>query len=316
MGQETAGGARLSLFGGSLYATSGVWQASAGDTAAPNMAAIVRIEGGQATEVATTWPLERDTNPDGYVLESHPYGLAAGPDGKLWITDAGANDLLKVDPASGQVELVVVFDGVPGPMANPARGGAQESDPVPTGIAFDQASNAYVSFLPGVPFAPGSAKVVKVSGDGTVSEYAAGLTSLTDLRTGPDGNLYAVQFARFSEQGPQPGSGAIIRIKAGNASEVVVDGLVFPTSIDFNAAGDAYVTTNGVGAPASGQVVRFAALTSMPGAPLSASSSTPEALPTTGGTVPNALWIALGFGIVLAATGLLLGRRAARAERR
>jgi len=316
MGQETAGGARLSLFGGRLYATSGMWQASAGDTAAPNMAAIVRIEGGLATEVATTWPLERDTNPDGYVLESHPYGLAAGPDGKLWVTDAGANDLLKVDPASGQVELVAVFDGIPGPMANPARGGVQESDPVPTGIAFDQAGNAYVSFLSGAPFAPGSAKVAKVSGDGTVSEYAAGLTSLTDLRTAPDSNLYAVQFARFSEQGPQPGSGAIIRIKAGNASEVVVDGLLFPTSIDFNAAGDAYVTTNGVGAPASGQVVRFAALTSMAGTPLSASSSTPEILPTTGGTVPNALWIALGFGIVLAATGLLLGRRAARVERR
>ena len=34
----------------------------------------------------------------------------------------------------------------------------------------------------------------------------------------------------------------------------------FPTSIDFNEAGDAFVTTNGVGAPGSGQVVKFAGL--------------------------------------------------------
>jgi len=314
-GQEAAGGARLALLGGSLYATSGVWQEAAGDTAAPKMATVVLIEGGQATEVATTWPLERDTNPDGYVLESHPYGLAAGSDGKLWITDAGANTLLKVDPASGQVDLVAVFDGVPGPMANPSRGGAQESDPVPTGIAFDQAGTAYVSFLPGAPFAPGSAKVVKVSANGTVSDYATGLTTLTDLRTGPDGNLYAVQFGRFSEQGPQPGTGAVIRIKAGNASEVVVDGLVFPTSIDFNAAGDAFVTTNGVGAPGSGQVVKFAALTSMAGTPLAASSGTPGSLPVTGGSVPNALWLALGVGISLVAAGVLLRRSSVKEGR-
>jgi sugar lactone lactonase YvrE len=308
MGQEAAGGARLALLDGSLYATSGVWQGAAGETAAPKMASVVKIEGGQAVEVASTWPLERDTNPDGFVLESHPYGVAAGPDGKLWVTDAGANDLLTVDPASGQVDLVAVFDGLPGPMANPARGGAQESDPVPTGIAFDQGGDMYVSFLPGAPFAPGSAQVVKVSSDGTVSDYATGLTTLTDLQIGPDGNLYAVQFGRFSEQGPQPGSGAIIRVKAGNASEVVVDGLVFPTSVAFDAAGDAYVTVNGVGAPGSGQVVKFTALTSLAGTPLSTSSSAPANLPVTGSAVPNAPWIALGAGIVLLAAGYLLRR--------
>jgi sugar lactone lactonase YvrE len=64
----------------------------------------------------------------------------------------------------------------------------------------------------------------------------------------------------FTEQGPQPNSGAIVRVQAGDASEVVVDGLSFPTSIDFDADGSAYVTINGVGAPASGQVVKFAAL--------------------------------------------------------
>lgn len=103
-------------------------------------------------------------------------------------------------------------------------------------------------------------------------------------------------------------SGAIIRVKAGNASEVVVDGLVFPTSIAFDAAGDAYVTTNGVGAPGSGEVVKFAGLTSLAGTPLPTSSSTPASLPVTGGTVANAPWIALGAGIALVAAGFLLRR--------
>lgn len=37
----------------------------------------------------------------------------------------------------------------------------------------------------------------------------------------------------------------------------MISGLSFPTSVDFNAAGDAYVTINGVGAPGSGEVVMY-----------------------------------------------------------
>ncbi|MFQ5856042.1 MAG: ScyD/ScyE family protein, partial [Anaerolineae bacterium] len=191
-----------------------------------------------------------------------------GPDGNLWVADAAGNDLLKIDPTTGEIELVAVFDGVPGPFPNPNRGGAMESDPVPTGVAFDEEGNLYVSFLPGVPFLPGAAKVVQVTPDGQVSDYATGLTMLTDLRTGPNGNLYAVQFGVFTEEGPVPNSGAIIRVGAGDASKVVVDGLSFPTSIDFNADGDAYVTINGVGPPGSGAVVLYKGLTAVAGRPL------------------------------------------------
>jgi sugar lactone lactonase YvrE len=306
-GQEASGGNRLAVLNGALYATNGAWLEAAGLQRLPNTAAIVKIEGGKATEVANTWDLENSQNPGGYVKEAHPYGLAAGPDGKLWVADAGANDLLRVDPASGKVELVASFAGVPGPLPNPSRGGAQESDPVPTGIAFDASGNAYVSFLPGFPFAPGSAKVVKVTADGKVSDYATGLTMLTDLRTGPDGALYAVQIGQFTEQGPVPDSGAIIRVKPGGASEVVASGLSFPTSIAFNAAGDAYVTINGLGAPGSGEVLQFAKLTSQAGTTLA-----PPTLPTTGGEPVFGGWIAvaslaLGFGLL--AAGFALRRR-------
>jgi hypothetical protein len=83
---------------------------------------------------------------------------------------------------------------------------------------------------------------------------------ITDLRLGPDWNLCAVRMGQFTVQGPTPNNGVIIRVKQGDTSVVVVSGLSFPTSIDFNAAGGAYVTTNGVGAPGSGEVLIFAAL--------------------------------------------------------
>ncbi len=87
---------------------------------------------------------------------------------------------------------------------------------------------------------------------------STGLTIMTDLEAGPDGNLYAVQFAVFTDQGPTLNSGALVKVAEGEGSTPVVEGLSFPTSVDFNEAGDAYVTINGVGAPGSGAVVMYA----------------------------------------------------------
>jgi sugar lactone lactonase YvrE len=309
-GEEALGGARLALMDGAVYATSGGWLGGLGPVPSPAMAAVVKIEEGAATPVASGWDLEEAQNPDGFILEAHPYDITAGPDGMLWVADAGANDLWKLDPMSGEVQLVTVFsEGVPGPFPNPNRGGAMESDPVPTGIAFDGSGNAYVSFLPGFPFLPGSPKVVRVSSDGQVSDYATGLTMVTDLQTGPDGEMYAVQVGQFTEQGPVPNSGAIVRVKEGDGSEVVVDGLSFPTSIDFNADGDAYVTINGVGAPGSGEVVMFAAVTAQPGESMMVG---PGELPTTGGEPALTGWAMAGMlalGLTLVAGGFALKRR-------
>ena len=224
------------------------------------------------------------------------------------MADSGANTVLTVDPGSGQVELVATLAGIPSPLPNPARGDAMESDPVPTAVAFGQDGSIYVSNLPGFPFLPGSAKVVKISADGQASDYATGLTMITDLRTGPDGSLYAVSLGQFTEQGPVPNSGAILRVKEGDGSETVLSGLSFPTSIDFTVEGDAYVTTNGVGAPGSGELVLFEGVTSMAGATSSAGAA-PEAVPETGGTPLNSAWILVVAGAGLAAAGLFLGRR-------
>lgn len=259
-GMEATGGARLALAGDSVYATSGVWAEFTGPEPLPLMASLVKVGSGDSTAVADIWAFESRENPDGFVKEAHPYGLTTGPDGMLYIADAGANDLVKVDPASGEVTLVATFDGVPGPLPNPGRGGANEADPVPTAVAFGADGTIYVSLLPGFPFTPGSAKVVTVSSDGTVSDYATDLTMITDLQMGPDGALYAVSLGEFGQQGPTPNTGAVMRITDGK-SEAVLSDLSFPTALAFAKDGTAYLTLNGVGAPGSGEVVTVSGLT-------------------------------------------------------
>ena len=257
---DSFGGSRLALLNGEVYATSGWWTSSYDDAGLERWSfvdALVRVENGELQEVVDVWAIEQERNPDGAYLESNPYGLAVGPGGNLWMTDAAGNYLAKVDPASGHLDVVAVFDVLPSPIPNPARDNALVSDPVPTGVAFDSDGNVYVSLLPGFPFLPGSGKVVRVGPDGAVSDYATDLTMLTDIRMGPDGHLYAVSFGEFTEQGPVPNSGALIRIAEGTGSETVLSGLSMPTSVDFNEAGDAYLTINGLWDPGTGLLVKY-----------------------------------------------------------
>ena len=269
LGSDIVGGARLALLNNEMYATAGVWQGVASEEALPDTAAVLRVLQGSVLEVVPLWKLEKERNPDGHVLESHPYGLTAGPDGLLYVAEAGANTLVQVDVVSQTAKVIAVFDGIPGPLPNPYRGGALESDPVPTGVAFGADGRIYVSLLPGFPFLPGSAKVVVVDPvTGGVEDYATDLTMLTDLRAGPDGELYAVRFGVFTDEGPVPNSGAVVRIGEGETSRDVITGLPFPTSVDFDINGNAYVAINGasVGEPGRGKVVRFEGV-AVPGAP-------------------------------------------------
>ena len=239
LGSDIVGGARLTLLNNEMYATAGVWQGVASEEALPDTAAVLRILQGSVLEVFPLWRLEREQNPDGFVLESHPYGLTAGPDGHLYVAEAGANTLVRVDVVNRTAEVVAVFEGIPGPLPNPYRGGALESDPVPTGVTFGADGRIYVSLLPGFPFLPGSAKVVVVDpNSGNVEDYATDLTMLTDLRTGPDGELYAVRFGIFTDEGPIPNSGAVIRVGPGETSRDIISGLPFPTSVDFDPVGE------------------------------------------------------------------------------
>lgn len=99
-----------------------------------------------------------------------------------------------------------------------------------------------------------------------------------------------MQFAEFTREGPTPGTGAIVRVTE-SGLETILSCLSFPTSIDFDEAGDAYLATGGAGPPGSGKVVRFEGLSNLPA----------KQMPDTGGPttllVPAAGAPLLGFAV-------------------
>lgn len=256
------GGGGLAVQNGTVYASVGEWIAASPADRPENVGSIVSLSGdGGVTLAADTFAheLAGDSYPYG-PPSSHPYGMFAADDGSLLVADAAANVLLSVDVSSGSITTIAVFEPLPGAFPHPAYDGEMLTDPVPTSVTVGADGTTYVSLLSGAPFIPGNAKVMTVADDGTIADFAVGLTMLTDLVTGPDGSLYATQFAIFGEQGPDPVSGAVIKIDGDGTSEAVVEGLSFPTAIDFAPNGDAYVAVGGVGPPGSGQVVRIAGL--------------------------------------------------------
>ncbi len=261
---------------GVTYANGALWVtvsgAEPGLTARPMEGSVLRIDpqSGDVKTVANIQDYENANNPDGFVPDSNPYGLAFGPDGMLYVADAAGNALYKLDPSSGKLSVVTVFDGLPlppplqgqGPFAqgNPERNGKMEIDPVPTGVTIGPDGNVYVGLLSGFPFLEGFTKVLRVTPGGNVSEAAAGLTMVVDVEFGPDGMLYASEFGQFSfTSGPPgfaPNSGKVVRIMPNGAKEVVAQNLNETNGIAFDASGNLYAVVNSTSLT-NGQVVRL-----------------------------------------------------------
>ncbi len=202
-----------------------------------------------------------EQNPDGHVVDSHPYGLAAGADGRLRWRMRG-NTLVAVDVETGEVTLEQSSASAPGHCPTRCAAGAHWRW---TRCRRASSLTTRAQPCPCCPasFIPGSTKVVTVDANGKRGGAPA---MLTDLRMGPDGNLYTVQIGVFGEQADHNSEARCPRA-GGRRLEVVVSRLSFPRPVDFGAD-NAYVTTNGVGAPGSGEVVMVHNLVDLPGMPV------------------------------------------------
>jgi sugar lactone lactonase YvrE len=268
------GPAGITIAAGSLWVVTGGGALDAKLKPLANEAALLRInpQSGQVTKVADLGAYEEAHNPDGYGLNSDPYGLAIGAGSTIYVADAGANTVYSVDSTTGQISVVKVIPGIVPPASvpippegNPERNGQKELDPVPTSVAVGSDGSLYIGLLSGGPFPQGAAKVMRLGTDGKLTDYATGLTMVVALAFGPDGNLYATQISTDfgpAEEGKPPAPGNVVRLSADGTKEVVADNLMVPNGLAFDAAGDLYVLNNtvemGPPGPPQGQVMRFA----------------------------------------------------------
>jgi len=114
-------------------------------------------EGADPAVLADTLEFETLNNPDGFEppdgIDSNPWRLVpgVGDDAYVYVVDAGANDILKLDPSTGDLSVWAVF----GPLT---EDGSQQ--PIPSGMAFLPAGGT----LGGFPIGTTSAAVVALLG--------------------------------------------------------------------------------------------------------------------------------------------------------
>ncbi len=183
--------------------------------------------------------------PRDYDTDGQPYALLEMDDG-FWVTEGNSDQVLRVG-----------LDGSVSRVADLSRG-----HPIPTGIAPAPDDGAYVAYFTHIPYGEGAAKVIHVGKDGRVTDFWTGLTLITALATGPDGELYALEMATgIDPDDPasiRPGSGKVVRKTGAKAAADVVTGLSLPAAMDFGPDGALYVASPTFGADdGQGTIVRI-----------------------------------------------------------
>lgn len=172
--------------------------------------------------------------------DSHPYNLIKGPDGDIYIADAGANAIIH-RKSEGHYSVLAEIPG----FANPTPVGPPQVQAVPTGLIFD-GHDFLISSLTGFPFIAGRANIYKVSLAGNVSVYQPGFTTLVDIA---DGNIYGrilLQYGGFGPMGFVPNTGALV-LANGSVSTTLTSTLNKPVGLKQVNNHTWYITSMGDG---------------------------------------------------------------------
>ncbi|MFP5284675.1 MAG: ScyD/ScyE family protein, partial [Thermoanaerobaculia bacterium] len=120
------------------------------------------------------------------VYAMNPYGLLLGG-GSIWVADAAANDLFRIDQGTGALHLVTVF---------PNRNQTQEA--VPIKVFQGPGDRLYVTLFFGSNAGSEEALggVVEVRPDGTFHMVSFNRLPIS-AAVGPDGRLYVLEFSNM-----------------------------------------------------------------------------------------------------------------------
>ncbi|WP_380172694.1 ScyD/ScyE family protein [Kineococcus sp. DHX-1] len=224
-----------------------------------------------AFELANNPDGQPQFGPDGAPLDalSNPFAVLAGQgsDRRVFVADAGANDVLAVDP-DGTVSAFFVPPAVTTGLCEGLENNGVDDggcDPVPTGLAWGPDGHLFVSTLSGE--APLEGRVYELDPrDGTVLGETSGFTAPTGVAVGDDGTLYVSELLEGAPAGEGPPPADFDPTTVGRIVAVSPDGdrsaaqVTMPLGLRFTH-GHLYSTAFSVaglflGQPGIGQVVR------------------------------------------------------------
>ncbi len=260
---DIAGVADLAFLDGNLYALLAAGGCSHGNTALPNGIVQVNYHTGTwkyISNLSAFYAANPSAYPDtgDFEADGQPYSLLAF-NGHLFSIEANHGQLVRTS-LQGENQLVADISFHLGHI-------------VPTGLT-EANGNLYVSSLGQFPITPNWEKLLTFSKNSVfidttlglatppselsgfrLAAVRAGLTGALNLKVGPDGLLYALEFSTAAGY-PTPGTGKVVRLKADGNFEDVVVGLTVPTGMAFGPDKALYISNNGDAPPGEGKILR------------------------------------------------------------
>jgi hypothetical protein len=231
---------------------------------------LYRVSRGTTREIADVLAFETLVNPDGGIIESNPFDVAALTGGSALVADAAGNSLLIVD-ARGNIDWVATLPNEMVSTANakqifgcPGSGAPQcglpdqiPAQPVATSVAIGPDGAYYVGELKGFPAPTGESRVWRIEAgarhavcgsSASCQVVADGFTSIIDLTFGPNGTLYVVELDEASWLAMEEGQGVGGSVNACNtvtwSCNQIATGLFMVTSATVGRNGTVSVVTN------------------------------------------------------------------------
>jgi hypothetical protein len=183
------------------------------------------------------------------IVDTHPYASLA-LDHAVYVADAGANDILRVDD-HGNVTTTAVLPPIAVTVTAQAAAGAGFPsctigstylfEPVPTDVELGPDGWLYVSLLPGGPedaSLGARGAVYKVNpANGDTAKVAGGFVGTTGLAVSETGTVYVAEMF-----GGDDGTGQVSMVKPGATTGTPLLALPSPAAIELSK-GKLYVTT-------------------------------------------------------------------------
>ncbi|MBI1781959.1 MAG: ScyD/ScyE family protein [Sphingobacteriales bacterium] len=246
IGGDIEGVADVEWVNGQLYALLAGAGCSHGVSPSPNGIARVDDDGNwsliadlssflQANPVAH--PEEDDFEPDG------TWYSMINVRGDLYVIEPNHGELDKVSMPSGTIKRVVDIS-------------ASQGHIVPTVMAYR--GNFFVGNLYPFPIPGGASKIMKITPDGSITDWIKGLNTVLGIVIDKNSRFYVLEMTVPADNDPgtpdfpSPGAGRVVRIDPGGNRTVIATGLSLPTGMTMGPDGKLYVSNWGFGPPAKG----------------------------------------------------------------